>query len=85
MECSLCKLQYIGKTKTPFNIRLNNHRKNATINNSKAISASIPFKKPGHNFNKYAKFTIIQQINNAINADMQWKCNKNKTEKIPGY
>jgi len=64
MECTLCKLQYVGKAETPFNIRLNNHRKDATGNNQKAIPASMHFKQTGHNFNKHAKFTLIEQIKN---------------------
>ena len=27
MECTSCKKQYVGKSETSFNIRLNNHRK----------------------------------------------------------
>ena len=27
MECMICHIQYIGKSETEFNIRLNNHRK----------------------------------------------------------
>ena len=27
MECTLCKKQYVGKSETSFDIRLNNHRK----------------------------------------------------------
>ena len=27
MECIICNLQYVLKNETPFNIRLNNHRK----------------------------------------------------------
>ena len=27
MECRICRIQYIGKSETEFNIRLNNHRK----------------------------------------------------------
>ena len=68
MECTLCKLQYIGKAETPFNIRLNNHRKDATGNNPKAIPASMHFKQPGHNFNKHAKFTLIEQIKKVDNT-----------------
>ena len=68
MECTLCKIQYAGKAKTPFNIQSNIHRKDANDNNPKAIPASIHFKKPGHHFNKHAKFTLIQQINNKINT-----------------
>ena len=52
MECTLRKTQSVGKRKTPFNIRLNNHRKDANGNNPKAIPASIHFKQLGHNFNK---------------------------------
>ena len=50
MECTLCKIQYVGKEEAPFNIRLNNHRKDANGSDSKAFSASIHFKQPGHNF-----------------------------------
>ena len=69
VECTLYKIQYVEKAETPFNIRLNNHRKDANGNNPKAIPASIHFKQPGHNFKKDAKFTLIEQINNAINTD----------------
>ena len=51
MECTLCKIQYEGKAVTFFNIRLNNHRKDASGNNPKTIPASRYFKQPGHNFN----------------------------------
>ena len=70
MKCTLCKIQYVGKAETPFNIRLNNHRKDANDNNSKAIPPSIHFKQPGHNFNKDARFTLIEQINNIITTDI---------------
>ena len=79
MECTLCKIQYIRKAEIPFNIRLNNHRKDANGKNPKAIPPSIHFKQPGHNSNKHAKFTLIEQINDAINIDIDY--NKNKTEK----
>ena len=65
MECTLCKIQYVGKAETPFNIRLNKHRIDA---DAKAIPASIHFKQPGHNFNKHAKFTLIEQINTNIDT-----------------
>ena len=52
MECTLRKTQSVGKRETSFNIRLNNHRKDANGNNPKAIPASIHFKQLGHNFNK---------------------------------
>ena len=31
VDCSMCKLQYVGKNKIPFNIRLNNHRKDVKV------------------------------------------------------
>ena len=31
---SLCKIQYVGKTETPFHMRLNNHRKDVKSPNS---------------------------------------------------
>ena len=77
MECSLCQIQYVGKAETPFNIRLNNHRKDANGKNPKAVSASIHFKQPGHNFNKHAKFTLIEQTKNTINRH-RWYKNKNE-------
>ena len=52
MDFALRKTQSVGKRKAPFNIRLNNHRKDANGNNPKAIPAFIHFKKLGHNFNK---------------------------------
>ena len=70
MEFTLRKIQYAGKAETLFNIRLNNHRKDANGKNPKAIPASIHFTQPGHNFNKHAKFTLIEQINNTNNTDI---------------
>ena len=70
MECTLCKIKYAGKAEIPCNIRLNNHKKDANVNNPKAIPASIHFKQPGHSFNKHAKFTLVEKINNTINTDI---------------
>ena len=70
MEGTLCKIQYVGKAETPFDIWLNNHRKDANSNNPKATPGSIHFKQPVHNFNKHAKFTLIKQFNNTINIDI---------------
>ena len=60
MECILCKIQYVGKPKTPFNWRLNNHRKD--FNNLKAIPAWNHFKINGCNFKKHAKSILIEQL-----------------------
>ena len=42
-ECIKYNLQYVSKNKTPFKIRLNNHRKN--IKDPKAIFADKHFQK----------------------------------------
>ena len=61
MECVLCKKQYTGKAETTFNLTLNNHRKD--VNRQNSIQANQYFRLPGHNFNKHAKFTLIEQLN----------------------
>ena len=67
MECALCKVQYVGKAETAFNIRLNNHRKD--VNNPKSIPADLHFGKPGHSFNLHAKFALIEQLSNIHTTD----------------
>ena len=69
MECALCKIQYVGKAETAFNIRLNNHRKD--VNNPKSIPADLRFRKPGHSFNLHAKFTLIEQLSNIHTTDKE--------------
>ena len=64
MECMLCKIQYAGKSKTPFNLRSNNQ-----IN--KTIPASHHFKIPGHNFMKHAKFILIEQLSETSRVSTQ--------------
>ena len=66
MEYILCKIQYIGKSKNPFNLRLNNHRKD--VNNPKAIPTCNNFKIHGHSFMKHAKFTLIEQLTKISNV-----------------
>ena len=56
MECIIYKVQYAGKSEIPFNLRLNNHRKD--LNNPKAIPACNHFKILDHNFTKHATFTL---------------------------
>ena len=65
MECILCKIQYVGKSKTSFNLRLSNHRKD--VNNPKAIPAWNHFKIHGHNFMKHAMVTLIEQLKKISN------------------
>ena len=52
MECALFKVQYVGKAKTAFKVRLNNHRKDES--NPKSIP-DLHFRKLGHSFNPHAK------------------------------
>ena len=69
MECNLCKIQYVGKSETSFNIRLNNHRKDTK--NTKSIPADSHFRKPGHDFTKNARFILIEQLNNIENKSKE--------------
>ena len=62
LECHICNIQYAGKSKTPFNIRLNNHRKN--VKNPNAIPACKRFNRNGHGFNNNGKIIIIEQLRN---------------------
>ena len=62
MECILCKMEYVGKAEIAFNLRLNNHRKDTKNPNS--ILAWKHFQEKGHNFNKHAKFIIIDKLVN---------------------
>ena len=69
MEGTLCKIQYVGKAETPFNIRLNNHRKDANGYLHQHFKHFIHFKQPGRNFSKHVKLTLIEKISNTINTD----------------
>ena len=62
MGFTFCKKQYIGKSETSFNIRLNNHRKN--MKKPDAILACKHFQEQNYVFNKHAKFIIIDKITN---------------------
>ena len=62
MECILCKIQYVRKVETAFNIRLNNHRKDTKKSDS--ILACKHLQQQGHNFNKHAKFILIDKLIN---------------------
>ena len=60
LQCKICSIQYIGKSETPFNIRLNNHRKDSKKKDS--IVACTHFQKENHQFQRDAKFTIIEKV-----------------------
>ena len=57
----MCKIQYVGKPETSFNIRLNNHRKDKNIN---AIEAFKHFNNNEHTLSKHGKFIIIEELRN---------------------
>ena len=62
MECIISNLQYDSKNETPFNIRLNNYRKD--VKDPKAILAYKHFQKNGHRFNEHTRFTITGRMTN---------------------
>ena len=62
MECVLCKIQYVGKIETSFNIRLNNHR--SDVSDPNVILACRHLTKAKHSFNRQSKFTLIEAITN---------------------
>ena len=67
MECILCNAQCVGKAETSFNTRLNNHRKD--VKNVFLIMACKHFQQESHNFNKHAKFNIIDQLMNTSKSN----------------
>ena len=60
MECRIFPIQYIGKSETEFNVRLNNHGKD--VNRQNASQVDQHFKLPNHNFNQHARLTLIEQL-----------------------
>ena len=62
LDCYICNIQYIGQSETPFNIRLNNHRKD--VKNPNVIPACKHFNRHDHDFNNHGKIIIIEQLRN---------------------
>ena len=62
LECNTCNIQYVGKSETTFNIRLNDHRKD--VKDPNALPADKHFTLPGHDFNKNARFILIEKLTN---------------------
>ena len=61
LECLKCNGKaYVGKTETPMNLRMNGHRSDS--NNRRKLAVDIHFGQPGHNFERDARFTIIEKI-----------------------
>lgn len=57
LECSTCRMQYIGHTETSFRLRFNNHRAHAS--NLPHLPLSKHVQMPGHSFENI-KATILQ-------------------------
>ena len=57
-EFVMLKIQYVRKTETSFNIRLNNYSKD------NVIEAFKRFNNNEHIFSKHGKFIIIEQLRN---------------------
>ena len=65
IQCRTSRIQYIVKSETKFNIRLNNHRKH--VNRQNAPRVEQHFKLP----NQHARFNLIEQLENMkINKDL---------------
>ena len=63
IECSICKLQYIGKSETAFNLRLNNHRNHIKKGvNSCELTEHFLHNTRTHDFDNNVTITIIEQI-----------------------
>ena len=70
MECSICNKQYVGKTQTTLEKRINGHRSDVKCKNE-PIAADKHFRLPGHEFDRETKFTIIEQaINKRDKSEM---------------
>lgn len=60
LECTICRLQYIGKSEWPMNIRINKHRND--VSRIDGLDVCKHFQCTGHDFDKHAKFTIIEEL-----------------------
>ena len=60
LQCRIWQLQYVGKSETPFNILLNNHRKDAK--SEALILACKHFNEQNHDFQQNAEFNVTEQI-----------------------
>ena len=77
MECAFCKKQYVGKSGTSFNIRLNNHCKDLKKTWCHISVQTLPRKKPslqqtrkGHHYRQTYKY---QQIKRNFAPKIDWK------------
>ena len=63
IECKICKLQYVGKSETGFNLRLNNHGNHIKSKVSSCeLTEHFLNNTRTHNFDNDVVITIIEQI-----------------------
>ena len=61
LECIKCNMKgYVGKTEPPINLCMNGHRSESKKGNELAVDSH--FSQPGHNFDRDARFTIIEKV-----------------------
>ena len=66
LEWYICKIPYVGKSETSFNIRFINQRKDIKNNNS--ILARKSFNRRDHGSNNHRKLSIKEQLRNITTA-----------------
>ena len=64
----VCNIEYVAKSETPFNDRLNNHR---NVKDRNAIPACKHFNRHNHEFNNYSKIIIIEKLRNISMASAE--------------
>ena len=74
--CKKCFIQYVGKTEWPFNQRLNKHRFDVAVPDAPQVDQH--FNQTGHDFDRDAKFTLIEKLNN-LDGDKETKRKRIKT------
>ena len=63
IECRICRLQYVGKSETAFNLPLDNHRNHIKRGvNSCELSEHFLHNSKSHDFGKDVTIIIIEQI-----------------------
>ena len=63
IKCQKCDLQYIGKSESNFNFRLNNHRNHIRAEvNSCELTEHFLQNKRSHSFERDVRITVIEQI-----------------------
>ena len=70
--CNICpNSQYVGKSEPPSNLRMNTHRYD--VNSPTGGAFDKHFAKPGHSFNKNARFILIEQVNSKTASKMEMR------------